>query len=197
MNDFAFALHALVLCLITYSQFFPRLWSFQKESTSPKASIFILSSCLIGILWTIIVAIIVVTKGRNSGTDPSTWAWIDEVYAFSYVKLLVTLSKYMPQVLTNYRRKSTVGWSIHTVLLDLAGGILSTAQLVIDAAVQGDWRAISGNLPKLALSFFSMGMDAIFMVQHFILYRHTQEEEDDARQPKLADEQRPLLSANA
>ena len=35
----------------------------------------------------------------------------------------------------NYKRKSTVGWNIHNVLLDLMGGGLSIAQLMIDCAV--------------------------------------------------------------
>ena len=77
----------------------------------------------------------------------------------------------MPQVWTNYRRKSTVGWSIGQILLDVVGGVLSIAQLVIDSSLQGDWSGILGNPVKFGLGNVSMFFDAIFMVQHYILYK--------------------------
>lgn len=33
----------------------------------------------------------------------------------------------------NYRRKSTVGWSIGNVLLDFVGGMLSMLQMMLNA----------------------------------------------------------------
>lgn len=129
-------------------------------------------------------------RGNGGGTDARTWAWIDVVYAFSYVKLLVSLIKYTPQIWTNYTRQSTVGWSIVTVWLDFAGGVLSITQLVIDASLQGDWRAISGNFAKVALALFSIVMDLIFMTQHYFLYRRARIGETQG-----AHEQDPLLGA--
>lgn len=38
----------------------------------------------------------------------------------------------MPQVYLNWARKSTVGWSIVNILLDLTGGIFSIAQEIVD-----------------------------------------------------------------
>lgn len=77
----------------------------------------------------------------------------------------------MPQVLTNYRNRSTNGWSIWQILLDFAGGILSIAQLGVDSYLQGDWSGITGNPVKLALGNISIFFDVIFIVQHYILYR--------------------------
>lgn len=37
----------------------------------------------------------------------------------------------MKQAYLNYRRKSTIGWSIGNVLLDSVGGLLSLAQIVL------------------------------------------------------------------
>jgi hypothetical protein len=48
-------------------------------------------------------------------------AWLDFVYICSYIKLGITLVKYVPQAYMNYRRKSTMGWSIGNVLLDFTG----------------------------------------------------------------------------
>lgn len=88
-----------------------------------------------------------------------------------YVKLVVTVVKYVPQAWANYRRRSTVGWSIEQVLLDFVGGVLSIAQLVIDSSLQEDWSGISGNPVKLVLGSISIVFDVVFMVQHYVLYR--------------------------
>lgn len=88
------------------------------------------------------------------------------------MKLIVTVFKYIPQAWANYERKSTVGWSIVPVLLDLIGGILSFAQLLIDSSLQKDWSGLTGNPVKLGLSNISVFFDIIFMVQHYILYRN-------------------------
>ena len=50
--------------------------------------------------------------------------------------MTVSTVKYMPQAYLNYKRKSTVGWSIVNILLDFTGGTFSIAQLFIDAALQ-------------------------------------------------------------
>lgn len=88
-----------------------------------------------------------------------------------YVKLVVTVVKYVPQAWANYRRQSTRGWSIDQILLDFVGGVLSIAQLVIDSSLQDDWSGIWGNPVKLVLGIISIFFDAVFMVQHYWLYR--------------------------
>jgi cystinosin len=77
-NDFLFAAHGAVMCVIAYSQFFPRIWGF-KVGTTQKAS-----RVVLGIFWGCIFAITVTIllvriKGKNGGYDPSGWAWIDVV----------------------------------------------------------------------------------------------------------------------
>lgn len=37
-------------------------------------------------------------------------SWLNWLYFLSFVKLGISLVKYIPQVLLNYKRKSTVGW---------------------------------------------------------------------------------------
>lgn len=76
----------------------------------------------------------------------------------------------MPQVITNFRNKSTNGWSIEQILLDFIGGILSIAQLGIDSYLQHDWSGITGNPVKFALGNLAIIFDIIFMVQHYYLY---------------------------
>jgi cystinosin len=77
----------------------------------------------------------------------------------------------MPQVLTNYRNKSTKGWSIQQIILDFVGGILSITQLGIDSYLQHDWSGITGNPVKFALGNLAILFDIIFFLQHYWLYR--------------------------
>ena len=91
-----------------------------------------------------------------------------QVYTFGFIKLVCTVAKYCPQAYLNYKRKSTVGWSIWQVLLDFAGGILSLLQLIIDSSLQADWSGLTGNPVKFGLSNFSLFFDVIFMVQHYM-----------------------------
>ncbi|CAG8549916.1 1842_t:CDS:2 [Acaulospora colombiana] len=98
--------------------------------------------------------------------------WIDLLYFLSYVKLGLSFIKYLPQIYLNFERKSTVGWSIHNILLDFTGGLLSTVQLVLDAYSTNNWDGILGDPVKLGLGFLSIAFDLIFMFQHYILYRN-------------------------
>jgi len=114
---------------------------------------------------------------------------LSQLYTLGYVKLICTFVKYIPQVILNFNRKSTVGWSIEQILCDITGGVLSLMQLVIDASFQGDWSGITGNSLKFGLSNISIAFDVIFIVQHFILYRGqddlTIKSDDDPEQPLL------------
>ncbi|OAL22676.1 hypothetical protein AYO20_11164 [Fonsecaea nubica] len=114
-----------------------------------------------------------------------------QLYTLGYIKLVCTFVKYIPQAFFNYKRQSTEGWSILQILFDLTGGVLSVAQLTIDASFGGDWSGITGNPLKLGLANISMGFDLLFIVQHFVLYREREEickgsdEENDPERPLL------------
>ena len=73
----------------------------------------------------------------------------------------------------NAERKSTEGWQINNVLLDLAGGLLSFAQIGVNAVARADLSVITGNPAKLGISAISIGFDIIFILQHYVLYRHS------------------------
>jgi hypothetical protein len=53
------------------------------------------------------------------------------VSMMGYFKLSISFLKYLPQFYWNYKRKSTKGWSIANIILDLAGGTFSFAQMAL------------------------------------------------------------------
>ncbi len=127
------------------------------------------------------------------------------LYFYSYVKLVITMIKYVPQAWMNYKRKSTEGWSIGNILLDFTGGVLSVLQMFLLAINYDDWSSIFGSPTKFGLGFFSILFDILFIVQHYILYRtngsnilrarvSTNEDDDDERTPIYAPPPRPLPS---
>lgn len=98
-------------------------------------------------------------------------AWLSLLYYFGSVKVFMTLVKYAPQAVLNHNRRSTEGWHINNVLLDLAGGILSLAQILMDASARNDWSVVTGNPAKLGISGISIAFDVLFIAQHYLLYR--------------------------
>uniref|UniRef100_A0A1B0D924 Cystinosin homolog n=1 Tax=Phlebotomus papatasi TaxID=29031 RepID=A0A1B0D924_PHLPP len=118
VNDVVFSLHAAFATLVTIGQCFIYERGDQRVSNVAR-----------GILG--IFAVVVIVCAILAATD--TFHWLDFLYACSYIKLTITLIKYVPQALMNYRRKSTVGWSIGNILLDFTGGILSMLQMMLNA----------------------------------------------------------------
>jgi cystinosin len=55
----------------------------------------------------------------------------------------------------NYQRKSTVGWSIGNILLDLSGGVGNFLQMGVQSVDQQSLVNFSGNVGKLLLSLVS------------------------------------------
>ena len=72
----------------------------------------------------------------------------------------------------NYKRKSTVGWSIINIILDFTGGSLSLLQMFLLAYNFNDWSSIFGSPTKFGLGFFSILFDIVFLIQHYGLYRN-------------------------
>lgn len=91
--------------------------------------------------------------------------YYDYVYALSYCKVFITLIKYVPQVYLNYERKSTKGWNVWNVILDISGGIFSVLQLVGDCLALKDWTGLTNDLPKFFLGALSIFFDVGFLIQ--------------------------------
>lgn len=156
-NDVAFSLHATLATLLTVIQCFIYERGEQRVSYIAQA--------LLGVFGAIIIV-----SGILVGTK--TWHWLDLLYTLSYIKLAITLVKYVPQAVLNFRRKSTVGWSIENILLDFTGGMLSMLQMLLNAYNYDDWASIFGDPTKFGLGLFSVLFDIVFIVQHYVLYKN-------------------------
>ncbi|KAF1958812.1 hypothetical protein CC80DRAFT_490603 [Byssothecium circinans] len=192
-NDFLFAAHGAVMCVLIYSQFYTWIWGFRvgsrQRASRPVLCIF--WGCLLYIL---AVTLFAYFEGADKGYDPANWAWIDVIHALGHVKLLTVVVKYLPQAWVNYKRKSTQGWSIYTMLLDFAGGWLSLGQLMIDSALQNDWSGITGNFVKVGLGNITIVFDVLFILQHYVLYRHPAKSVEDEEDEGWVSERESLLS---
>ncbi|KAF3912226.1 Cystinosin [Arthrobotrys entomopaga] len=180
-NDLAFALHAFIIASVTYSQFFPWIWGYEAGRRRERTIPFVWG-VIIGIISTIAIITAVAVGNESEPHDPDRQTdgdffsldqinYLDITTAFSLSKLLVTLIKYLPQIYTNYLNKSTEGFSIYQILLDFFGGLLSLVQLGIDAGLEGSWEGVTGNLVKTGLGLISMGLNIVFMTQHYLIYR--------------------------
>eukprot|EP00357_Protocruzia_adherens_P008667 CAMPEP_0114986736 /NCGR_PEP_ID=MMETSP0216-20121206/8593_1 /TAXON_ID=223996 /ORGANISM="Protocruzia adherens, Strain Boccale" /LENGTH=277 /DNA_ID=CAMNT_0002349207 /DNA_START=31 /DNA_END=864 /DNA_ORIENTATION=+ len=203
IQDLVFAYHALLLTIVQLSQtlIYPR--GGQKVSKT----CWIMCACLVVAIG--IVAIITNVTHTYDNIHFNTISFM------GYVKIWISLIKYMPQAWYNYRRQSTVGWNIFNIMMDFTGGFFSFMQIVIDSGNSGNWDIFSSggalNIVKFSLSVISMVFDVLFMIQHYALYTDARKRDEYARiengstgvfknkvgNPSLSDEdtQERLLSA--
>ncbi|CAF1169861.1 unnamed protein product, partial [Didymodactylos carnosus] len=159
LNDVLFSIHAFIACLITLFQclFF--------ERATQRLSYITTTLIVVFVLFLSISSTVAVFHRIPSLTV---------LYFYSYVKLTITAIKYVPQVFYNYRRKSTEGWSIGNIVLDLTGGICSLLQMFLLALNYNDWSSLFGSPTKFGLGLLSIMFDIIFILQHFIFYKKKQ-----------------------
>jgi cystinosin len=155
-NDVFFSLHAVAACTINIVQCF-----IYQRGQQRVSRICILLLILFGLF----------LSSSLISTLVGALSWLQFLYFCSYVKLIITLIKYIPQAYMNYRRKSTVGWSIGNIFLDFTGGALSILQMFLIGFNNDDWGSIFGDPTKFGLGLFSILFDILFLFQHYGLYR--------------------------
>ena len=176
IQDIFFASHALLLTILTLIQI---LYYYDPKDKLQKISPITITIVLV-MIWGAIL--LVVLESGFEYYDPHVRE--DRKYIFNslvylgWCKVVISLIKYIPQVISNYKRKSTIGWNIHNILLDFTGGAFSFGQNIIDSCrnafvITTEGQSKELNIAKFAISFVSIFFDIIFMVQHFILYKNS------------------------
>jgi len=164
VQDSIFAAHALFLTLFTLLQV---RWYGTELTEFPQ-----IHGKITGVLLMILDICLVLNVGRWT-------SFMSLVYACGYLKTVVTLVKYTPQLYLNYTRKSTVGFAIGYVAFDITGGTLSILQQFIackyspvsgNLRSQWSWEPFVENKPKLLLGLISIFYDCCFLYQRFVLY---------------------------
>ncbi|CAH1736060.1 unnamed protein product [Aphis gossypii] len=157
LNDIFFSIHAVFATLITVIQCYCYEKGDQQVSRTAKS---IMS--FYGLIIAVLLVLVYLQK----------IVWLDFLYYCSYIKLTITLIKYIPQAVMNYKRKSTIGWSIGNIFLDFTGGILSILQMIINAYNYNDWASVFGDPTKFGLGLLSVIFDILFFLQHYVFYRY-------------------------
>nr|XP_043616754.1 cystinosin homolog [Erigeron canadensis] len=176
-NDVAFSIHAVVLTAITLFQIFIYERGSQKVS---KTSISIVS-----VAWLTVIVCMFIALPNHS------WLWL--VTCFSTLQVVMTVIKYIPQAVMNFQRKSTVGFSIGNILLDLLGGLANYGQMAVQSIDQHSWVNFYGNIGKTLLSLVSVFFDLLFILQHYVCYPATKTVK--SLSPDLAS-QEPLVTSS-
>jgi len=158
IQDLLFAVHAFIMVCVVGVQCFiyPR----------GKNQISLTAWGLVAFYWVAAPATYLFFRTFNWWTEDENFNF---VLLIGYFKLSISLIKYISPAYWNYKRKSTIGWSIENILLDFTGGLFSVLQTVILLAA--DHAKI--NPIKFILGNVSMAFDVLFMVQHFILYKNS------------------------
>ncbi|KAI9302086.1 PQ loop repeat-domain-containing protein [Cunninghamella echinulata] len=155
LNDVAFAIHGLMVSFLLIYQTYIYKGTRRRRRISSFAATVTWMASLGGLL-----IILSVVYGNSE--------WILFIYYLSYLKLGSDVLKYLPQILYNFKRKSTIGWSTHLVFMDAIGAICSLCQLLLDAYIEGG--DIMGDSVKFGIAVIAIIYDFIFMFQHYVLY---------------------------
>ncbi|XP_072950664.1 cystinosin homolog [Typha angustifolia] len=159
-NDVAFSIHAVALTAFTLYQVLIYERGSQKVS---KTCIGITT-----IAWASAIVCVIIAWPSHS------WLWL--ISAFNTIQVIMTAIKYIPQAFMNFKRKSTVGWSIGNILLDLLGGLLNFGQMGVQSIDQNTLVNFYGNIGKTLLSLEVVFFDLLFIFQHYALYPVKNEE---------------------
>ena len=199
IQDIVFAVHALTLTLVTIMQI---LYYY-----NPKDKLQTVSHVTITIILVMIwgaVLLVIVENGLEyydpEVKDNRKYIFNSLVY-MGWCKVFISLIKYIPQVISNYKRQSTIGWNIHNILLDFTGGAFSFGQNIVDSfrdefSVTSDGQSKGLNIAKFALSFISMFFDIIFMIQHYILYKDSNSDLKDKKKEDINQIDKLLENSN-
>ncbi|PAV61648.1 hypothetical protein WR25_00671 isoform B [Diploscapter pachys] len=139
LNDVVFACHALAASIFTVFQCF----IYERENQRVSLGCGFLSSSLL-----------LFGFGASALALLRTITVLEFITSLSMIKMIVTMCKYFPQAYFNYRRKSTVGWSIGNVLLDFTGGTLDILQMILQASNVNNWSAFYGNPVKVIFKLY-------------------------------------------
>ena len=119
INDVFFATHGILLTLVPLGQMaYYDGWA----QTPTRGCLYTVSA----LTFVVLGYLLIILTNLLEGGIFTFYYWI---YSLAFVKLGGTILKYIPQIYLNFVRRSTEGWNITQILLDLMGGLFSALQL--------------------------------------------------------------------
>jgi len=161
LNDVIFCIHGMLSCLVLIIQC--RIYERGQQKVSKTCL------CFVGGIVCLIMCTIAAALTNEIN-------WVECLSYLSYIKLLA-ITKYIPQIFLNHRRRSTKGFSIGVVLLDGVGGCCSIGQMITNSYNYNDWTSFGGNPTKVGVGILSIVFDAILALQHYLCYRKSMSKE--------------------
>ena len=159
-NDVGFSIHAVIMVCFQIMQLCTHERGQQRITFTATMII------AIAILFILITLSISLSGKEVFGMQD----WLGFITAMNHLQLAMTFIKYSPQAYYNWKRKSTDGWSVYAIVLDLTGGICNLFQLLILCWNNNDLSPLVGDAGKLGLSIETLFFDIIFIFQHYVLY---------------------------
>lgn len=177
IQDVTFAIHSDFMCLFLISL---AVYYYDKNDPIQKLSHFAITLVLC-IVWGIFQIIFV--ENILHLYNPKESKYFNSIIYLGWIKIFLSIIKHIPQVLSNFQRKSTSGWNIHNILLDVVGGLFSFGQNFVDylnesSVISQVDQPQTLNLAKYALSFVTLFFDTIYIVQHYILFKKPAEDKN-------------------
>ncbi|KAG7927388.1 hypothetical protein KL925_002759 [Ogataea polymorpha] len=164
--DLAYSMHGWILTVVLLSQIIlgNRWWGFKNTRT-----LFKFSKLVKGYYAAFVLLLLYNIHYRNEKNQ-----LLNFTLNLSYCKILVSCTKYIPQVIHNAKRKSMFGISKMQILLDLSGCLFSIVELLLRNKTTL-WKLLEANRSKLGLILVTMVFDLIFLAQ-FHMYRSPRRE---------------------
>ncbi|KAJ9458070.1 Cystinosin-like protein [Diplonema papillatum] len=143
---------ASYICVIAFVMQF---WRFGYSGISTFAKLYCLA-----------LVSLIIDSGVSNGFSSQVF-----ISGLAKINLACAVVKYIPQAHWNYVRKSTEGYSIFAVWLDLSGAVLMLLQMFFDGIIRHKWSLmITLNVPKFALCCEVILFNMIYGLQHYVLY---------------------------
>ncbi|AAS52950.2 AER269Cp [Eremothecium gossypii ATCC 10895] len=170
-SDYWYAMHSWLLNGLLASQVLwgTRLWGFTGEPANRMSTAHRKMMQLFIGLFCIGTVQYVVSITQTGLNNQSTLFYCHVLY---FIKIIMSVLKYIAQAKHNYERKSTVGFSMLSVSLDICGGVFSLAQLVLDLTEKSgiSVTTVKANSGKLGIGLVSLLFNFVYISQ-WLLYR--------------------------
>ncbi|ODQ77894.1 hypothetical protein BABINDRAFT_163266 [Babjeviella inositovora NRRL Y-12698] len=135
----------------------------------------------------LIVVLMLLVIVRNWFADyEDEFSYVAFIRVLSTLKMATSFFKFIPQMILNYKTKSMGGLAINGIWLDVLGNILFFIQLVMSCEMILEARndhistvfdVMAENPGKVGILLVGFGFNVISIVQYYVLYANTVEEE--------------------